>query len=202
MSHPLSASWIASSLSNTTSSYEPHLSSVSTPSSAPSSSSMDPNIASAFEAQFGGGRLEKQLTVVEHRTRPLLLFCRETQFVITEEGRLGAASAVTDLLPCPNSCAAVPLRSVFGEIRLWQIWADSGMQLGFSFASAFRAISPGHGSFWQALRGILNDEALLVVSVLSFLIQLGFSFFLSAGRAEFSNTGLTMTGVYRKKTRY
>lgn len=104
----------SSLLSNTTSSYEPHLSSVSKENASALSSSPTRLSASlSAEGWFKWSGLERQLTVVEHRTK-LLFFCGEGPFL-----------TITEL---PQSVAAVPQRSVFVETKLWQVertpWAQ------------------------------------------------------------------------------
>ena len=186
----------SSSPSNTTSSYEPHRSSVSTKSSAHSSSSTSPTFPPVFEGCFVRVWFERQLTVVEHITRLLLsLLCDEGQFLITKEGIFITAFAVVDL---PHSGVVEPFSNVFGEIRLWQIWTDSWTGLVLSFGSELLLISPDPDFIWHDLVGMLDTERLSVVNMFPSLLVVDFSLL----SAVFPNMGLAINGVYKKTTRW
>ena len=117
-------------------------------------------------------------------------------FSVTEEERSVTAPEDTDLLLQPHSGVLVPFRSVLGEIRLW---TDSWTEPAFSVVSDFTAFFSEHVFIWYDVRGILDEEDLFVVSVFSSLLVLDFSFFFSV--VTFPITGLTVDGVYEKKTR-
>lgn len=112
---------MSSPFSNTTSSYEPHLSSVSKANTSAFSSSPTALGASLFsEGWFKRSGLERQLTVVEHRTR-LLFLCGAGPFL-----------TITEL---PPGITEVPQRSVFGETKVWQVEFSPWAQLVFKSKS-------------------------------------------------------------------
>lgn len=160
--------------SNTTSSYEPHLSSVSrwkTSACSSSPTSLGASLSAEGWSRWAG--LERQLTVVGHRTRLLLLLGEGLFLMITA---------------FPLSITAVPLSSVFGEIKLWQLgrnpWvfksklsAASCALCGFVISFLLSvAVLPNvclttDGAYRRTQTDLINDAHLLLLSRLMLVFK-------------------------------
>lgn len=168
---PSASNVTSSSPSITTSSYEPHLSSVSN----------DKYSTVAVCARwFSGLWLVRPLKVVEDGMKwwVLTLLCCKGQL---PSGEVAVSTfAVVQLSP---SGFSVPFSSVFGDTKLWH---------SFVFVET-------HFLIRQDVWGWLDDDGVAVVRILSSVSVLRFSLFLSA--AGWPDVGLAIDDVYNEETK-